>query len=97
MRLLFNPAKLPRTMTRKEWKEIDRWRRVVTRKLRESLEQRLSEVFIRGGEKFLIDVLDEAVNPPLLLGPYQESTIDCTDIVPGKIASTDPRIRRRLP
>jgi hypothetical protein len=29
MQLLFDPAKLPRSMTRSEWRKADRWRRVV--------------------------------------------------------------------
>lgn len=33
-RLEFDPTKLPRTLTRDQWKAVDRWRRTVERQVR---------------------------------------------------------------
>lgn len=55
--LAFNPSALPRTMTRQEWREADRWRR----KVQEVLRRRLRERLERGMEDLL-----QPLQPPFL-------------------------------
>jgi hypothetical protein len=75
VRLYFDPRMLPRTMTRDEWRALDRWRRLIRKELAQQLEARremiarlITDVSIFGRAA----VLDDMVNPPLLLGPYMD-------------------------
>lgn len=72
MELLFNPANLPRSMKRQEWREIDRWRRTSTKRMRKAFDSKLSAAMAFGDKHLIAQVIDEAINPPLLIGPYQE-------------------------
>lgn len=42
-KLEFNPDRLPRSMTKKQWREIHRWRRVAENRIREELNKALAE------------------------------------------------------
>ena len=76
MQLYFVPEKLPRTMTRTQWKEADRWRRITTKLLATEMEKRRNDF-----AKMMDDLacfgrasmrIGYEVNPPLLLNPYHE-------------------------
>lgn len=65
MRLLWQPNHLPRTMSRREWREIYRWKRVEEKKL-----LRMERETLRFAVEFNeLDMLDRIVNPPLLIHP----------------------------
>ena len=46
--LKFNPATVPRNLTRAEWKAADRWRRIVARKLEIEISKRIDYVGVFG-------------------------------------------------
>lgn len=74
MILYFVPEKLPRTMTKAQWKEADRWRRIVDKKLQQHLigkMELLTQQIIFGTmpKESMGRLLDDVVNPALLLGP----------------------------
>jgi hypothetical protein len=74
MQLLFDQNKLPRTMTRQQWRKCDRWRRSAQKILRQYTERRL-EALIRIGTSNPVlqdELLNEIINPPVLMGPYQQ-------------------------
>jgi len=74
MQLLFDQNKLPRTMTRQQWQECDRWRRSTQKILRQYTERRL-EALIRIGTSNPVlqdELLNEIINPPVLMGSYQQ-------------------------
>jgi hypothetical protein len=88
MELYFVPEKMPRTMTRKERREIDRWRRVTVKQLRKSLDGRLMYALLCGSslhsdaespaevaiqKRRRAELIEEAVRPPLLMGPYMNT------------------------
>lgn len=74
VQLYFNPSKFPRTISRKEWKEIWRWKRVVQKQLVIELE-RMQEQLILYGTTILpqakADIIEKMVNPPLLIHDKQ--------------------------
>lgn len=72
MMLLFNPDKLPRTMTRAEWKECDRWRRVTQQVLKKAVDQQMMDFAVYGstmpaGSREA--AVSRIINPPVLLHP----------------------------
>lgn len=74
MMLLWDATKFPRTMKQHEWKEADRWRRVTEKKLKREMKQRFANLVAFGTTHPEINAIyermvDEIVNPPLLLGP----------------------------
>lgn len=71
MKLLWMPTRLPRTMSRREWREIYRWKRVEEKKLRQmEIEAiRIAAMFDRA------EMLDRIVNPPLLLHPLMQPPV----------------------
>lgn len=77
MILMFNPKVLPRTMTRKEWRDIDRWRRLTQKDLRAAAQREeetlrhMCEDLGAFGTARLVQRIDRMVNPPVLIGPYQ--------------------------
>jgi hypothetical protein len=77
MMLLFDQRKLPRTMNRKEWRGIDRWRRVTQHKLREAMERQVQALSaIRDdlgayGTATHLHAMERLINPPVLIGPGQ--------------------------
>lgn len=73
--LYWNPSKVPRTLTREQWKECYRWVRITRKRLREELQKQQQFLATYGTTMPQIiknDILDKMVNPPLLLGPYME-------------------------
>jgi hypothetical protein len=68
--LLFDPAKFPRTITRKEWKEIWRWKRMATKELKKELEKRMHNALLYGSSH--PELWDSIINPPLLIHDKQE-------------------------
>jgi hypothetical protein len=77
MNLIFNLRKLPRTMTKREWREIDRWRRVAERKLREAIQRQTEALAAMRddlgayGTATHLHAIERLINPPALIGPYQ--------------------------
>jgi hypothetical protein len=75
--LLFDQKRLPRSMKREEWREVDRWRRITQRKLREATERdadairRAREELGAFGSATLLLAAERLVNPPVLIWPYQ--------------------------
>jgi hypothetical protein len=65
LQLYFVPQMFPRTITRKEWKEIWRWKRVTEKKLEKELEKQISNLVIYGCSH--PEWLDGIINPPLLI------------------------------
>ena len=76
MILVWEPSKLPRTMTREQWHEIDRWRRVTQKKLCAQEERMRLDLMTfgtthpRGAE-----IANRLVNPPLLVHPIFDDAI----------------------
>lgn len=64
MQILWTPHMLPRTMTRAEWREIDRWRRVTQRELNKQGDAAMRDLLIFGSAR--IDV-DRIINPPMIV------------------------------
>lgn len=72
MQLLFIPQAFPRTTTRKTWREADRWRRVVQKKLRAHMDDQIKTLVEHGDTmpaQVKQDMMFRLTNPPLLLGP----------------------------
>ena len=73
MQLVFDQRRIPRSTTRKEWREMDRWRRNAQRRIRERVEAQTAafQVFgvnSRQGEEFM----ERLIRPPVLLSSHQE-------------------------
>ena len=73
MILVFDPTKLPRTMTRDEWREVHRWRRIADRRLRAETERRLVNMicYSTSHPEIWAGFASEVIDPPILIGPYQ--------------------------
>jgi hypothetical protein len=74
--LNFVPSKFPRTLTRKEWKEIWRWKRMTEKRLDTALESQREALAIHIANCPLFGcphyyLLDSLVNPPLLVHDKQ--------------------------
>jgi hypothetical protein len=69
LQLYFNPALFPRTITRKEWKKIWRWKRITQKRLAEEFEQQRLNLIMFGTTHpdIKADMLDRMINPPLLI------------------------------
>lgn len=63
MKLLWLPDNLPRTMTRREWRDLNRWKRVQEKELRQAEAEAMKAAIALGRP----DMLDRIVNPPLLV------------------------------
>jgi len=70
LQLYFNPQKFPRTITREEWREIWRWKRITEKKLREEMSRQLANLATYGITH--PEYLERFVNPPLLVHDKQE-------------------------
>lgn len=73
MNLLFDSAKLPRTMKRSEWKAIDSWRRSMVKTLSRDLARQVENVLIYGTNhpEWAAEARERIINPPILIGPHQ--------------------------
>jgi len=68
--LYFVPQLFPRTITRKEWRKIDRWRRVTQKQLAAAAADQMRNFAAFGStmpQRMRDDFLNEMVNPPLLV------------------------------
>lgn len=67
--LYFVQEQLPRTLTQKQWKAIHREWRQMKREVFETNKQR--DVLLRGlpPGKLRTELLEQMINPPLVLGP----------------------------
>jgi hypothetical protein len=75
IQLLFNADAIPRSTTREQWREIDRWRRVTVRTLRDKMDRQLANAIAYGTShpELLGDFIDRAVNPPIMIYPPLEA------------------------
>jgi len=75
--LYFNPTMIPRTITRKEWKEIWRWKRITQSELAKAMQREIDYLVVYGNTLLPEQkqrMIDNIVNPPLLLGPYMDKS-----------------------
>ncbi|WP_439392347.1 hypothetical protein ACRQ5Q_22390 [Bradyrhizobium sp. PMVTL-01] len=63
--LVFRPEKLPRTMTRAQWRDSYRWLRKVRKELRRQAERDIEAAVMFGDARRL----EHVINPPLLVIP----------------------------
>lgn len=67
MMLAFDISKLPRTLSRAEWRALHRWRRVTQRKLREQAERDRECLAVFGSSHPLTSrLIERLINPPVL-------------------------------
>lgn len=84
IQLLFQPGRLPRTMTREEWREVWRWKRLTQKRLNqeaEFIQSRLADVAIFGRS----EILESFIRPPIMVYPDIEPLAD-VDLRPGAIS-----------
>ena len=70
MNLYFVPSKFPRTISRAEWREIWRWKRVVEKRLAEEMQKQSAALGAFGSvmlPEARSEMIDKIVNPPLLV------------------------------
>lgn len=71
MRVYLPFEKVDRSITRKRWKEIYRWKRIWIKRCREMEDDQIE--FLRRNkqmpQRIRDDIMDHIINPPLLLGP----------------------------
>ena len=68
--LYFNPSKFPRTITRKEWRDIWRWKRVTEKQLAIEARAQIESLHYYGTtmpRHIRDEMLDNIINPPLLI------------------------------
>ncbi len=76
MILYFDITKIPRTTTRAQWRKMDRWRRLTKQRLSEARRRALDNLVAFGSTmpaRLREGIIDEMVNPPLLLGPHMDA------------------------
>ena len=73
MQLLFNPRSLPRAITREQWREADRWRRVVQRKIAEHLDVQMR--IVRAFEATMPNGIHREIIERLSAGAYAPSAL----------------------
>lgn len=69
LKLVFNPEKLPRTMTKAEWKKCWRWKRRVEHELIKTEELELEALRSDIPRYIKVDIAARLINPPLLVFP----------------------------
>lgn len=69
LRLSFNPAALPRTTTREQWRAIWRWKRETEKAFRREHDQRVQNLIAYGNThpEIFKSLADELINPPILV------------------------------
>jgi hypothetical protein len=81
LKLYFVPKKLPRTWTKKQWKEAYRWVRLTEKILdaqmeaqREKIARIQTDTMLYGIAWYTIKdgLIENLINPPLLMGPGME-------------------------
>jgi hypothetical protein len=73
MMLHFDQTKVPRSTTRAEWREMDRWRRTTEARIRAEQYKQLEMLTLYGttNPELAAELADRIINPPVLLGPHQ--------------------------
>ena len=74
VQLLFNQRAIPRTTTRQEWREIDRWRRSTQRITAEhtrDMSDAIGHLVAFGQVAVAIDVTERLINPPVIGCPEE--------------------------
>lgn len=74
IQLVFCPQKFPRTTTRREWKEIYRWKRLAQKELAKHNEiytNFINDVVTYGTGVIRYDYFDNVINPPVVIPPKQ--------------------------
>lgn len=70
LKLYFHGPSFPRCITREEWKEIWRWKRVQERELEKQAEEQ-RQLYLRYKDfmspKMKSDIMDQMINPPILV------------------------------
>lgn len=72
--LLFDLRKVPRTLSKIEWKKAWRDKRLLENSLRKHNADEMKMLQTQGhklSDKQRKDLIDRIVNPPIVLGPYQ--------------------------
>lgn len=91
MLFVFNPSRLSRSITRKEWKEIWRWKRVTEKRLVEELERQRQNfiAFHTTMPSYMKkDIMEQMIYPPILIYPAPKDN-QSIDLRPGAINYTD--------
>lgn len=79
LRLYFVPSLFPRTIGRKAWREIYRWKRVTEKRLEAEVSKQMQDFATFGStmpEHMRRDFMDRLINPPLLVHDQQAITQD---------------------
>lgn len=71
MKLLFNISKVPRSLSKVEWKKLWRWKRETVKRLAKHEEAKIEMLQSDLPPHLKSDLMDHIINPPILLGPYQ--------------------------
>lgn len=71
IQLIFNKTAIPRTTTRKEWREIYRWKRSIEREMDNYFEAAHEAISLYGKDHptLMRNYLDRATNPPVIIYP----------------------------
>lgn len=72
MILIFEGHRLPRSMTREQWRKVDRWRRLTNQQLRAQVERRtnfLRDLGAYGSAELQMKIANEICNPPIMVFP----------------------------
>ena len=80
LKLVFTPTMFPRSMTKAEWKEADRWRRVTQKKLAEHAQSEMDNLVVFGttlAPAVRSSMIDAMVNPPLLMHSLEIKSRSC--------------------
>ena len=92
MILVFDQREVPRSTTRREWREIDRWRRNAERSCREHGDRQLAAFTALGSSecpqnpqivRMKHDLIEELVRPPLLMATSSEPATSDMAFLPG--------------
>jgi hypothetical protein len=69
--LFFNAKSLPRTISKNEWRKIDRWRRQTQKILAAETRRQIENLGTFGAThpEYARDMMDKIINPPLLVDP----------------------------
>ena len=69
--LVFDPARLPRTMTRPEWRDLHRWRRLTERQIAGANADRLEAAMAISATRpdIAASIVAGIVNPPIVVVP----------------------------
>lgn len=74
VRLYFDSTKFDRSIGRKEWEEIWRWKRITEKKLSKALQQQIDNLVVFGTThpELCQDLIDKIINRPLFIHDKQK-------------------------